>query len=646
MSDVFVSYARSTEQQGQAVAEALKALGYSVWIDDQLPAHRNYSHVIEEELDQAKAVLVVWSAEAAKSDWVMDEAERAREQRKLVQVRLDKTRLPMPFGRIQCADLTGWTGDLETPSWRKVAAGIADLVGAAWSSSPSAPSHPRAVAERLEPLLAVLAFDNLSGDPEMAYFSDGVSEEILQTVARGADLKVIGRASSFQFRGADKAAAKVAGVLRATHVLDGSVRRAGSKVRIAANLIECAHEITLWSDRYDRELTDVFALQDEIATSVAAALKTAFARLPAPWPIDPAAYDLFLQERAFQDFEFETLRRRLKMLEEVVARAPAFARGWATLADLGAITLRTYRDECATVGLTRVQVVGAAETALRLDPHMGRAYQALAWLEPFAAYRDREALMERALAAAPNDAHVLSNVGAFCGTVGRLREGLSFARKAFELDPLQREVTNMLGILLVCAGEIEEATRLYAEALARWPERFNVASIVSNARAGNRAKVESLIRTWSSAARDASSRTVIRFARNLLDPDPTSIAGWLEEQKAELTLTGTVPLLEPWGLHVLGLRDEAFDLLETASFAHMFERDGPQPSGMNYPGEIFDRTNPAFYSDSRFPRLCAKLGLADYWIETRKWPDCADDVPYDFRAEARKASAAERALHV
>ena len=90
-----------------------------------------------------------------------------------------------------------------------------------------------------EPLLAVLAFDNLSGDAEMAYFSDGVSEEILQTVARGAELKVIGRGSSFQFRGRDKAAAHVAAALKATHVLDGSVRRSGNKVRIAANLIEC-----------------------------------------------------------------------------------------------------------------------------------------------------------------------------------------------------------------------------------------------------------------------------------------------------------------------------------------------------------------------------------------------------------------------
>jgi serine/threonine protein phosphatase PrpC len=131
MSDVFISYARTTGQKARLMSDALTAIGYSVWSDEQLPAHRNYSHVIEEQLGQAKAVLVLWSAEAAGSDWVMDEAERAREQRKLVQVSLDGTRLPMPFGRIQCADLAGWSGDTRDPGWRKAVESIGVLVAAA-----------------------------------------------------------------------------------------------------------------------------------------------------------------------------------------------------------------------------------------------------------------------------------------------------------------------------------------------------------------------------------------------------------------------------------------------------------------------------------------------------------------------------------
>src|SRR5580698_4465063 len=109
MSDVFISYARSTAAQAQQVAEALRALGYGVWRDDELPAHRAYAEVIEERLKAAKAVVVIWSGEAVRSEWVQSEADRARADRKLVQLRVDDAALPMPFDRIQCADLTGWT---------------------------------------------------------------------------------------------------------------------------------------------------------------------------------------------------------------------------------------------------------------------------------------------------------------------------------------------------------------------------------------------------------------------------------------------------------------------------------------------------------------------------------------------------------
>src|SRR5215469_3415752 len=223
MSEVFISYSHSTARQARGAAAALRALGYSVWLDEDLPAHRAFSPEIEQQLNEAKAALVIWSGEAAKSHWVLSEANRAREARKLVQLTIDGARLPMPFDQIQCADLSGWSGEGDHPAWSKVTASVANLVrgDAAQRAAPGA--EPR-TAPMTEPLLAVLAFDNLSGDPETAYFSDGVSEEILQTVARGPDLRVIGRTSSFSLRGAEKAANRVAAALNATHVLDGSVR--------------------------------------------------------------------------------------------------------------------------------------------------------------------------------------------------------------------------------------------------------------------------------------------------------------------------------------------------------------------------------------------------------------------------------------
>src|SRR5271170_7847690 len=151
MSDVFISYARSTEAQAKQVAEALRALGYGVWRDDELPAHRVYAEVIEERLKAAKAVVVVWSAEAVKSQWVRSEADRARQDAKIVQLCLDRVRLPMPFDQIECADLDAWTGDLADPEWRKVQAGVAHLVGLAGE-----PGRRPSIATPDRPSIAVM----------------------------------------------------------------------------------------------------------------------------------------------------------------------------------------------------------------------------------------------------------------------------------------------------------------------------------------------------------------------------------------------------------------------------------------------------------------------------------------------------------
>src|SRR5580704_4845945 len=118
MADVFISYARSTAREAQGVAEALRGMGFAVWRDDELPPHRDYTDAIEERLRGAKAVVVLWSAEAVKSQWVRAEANVAREAGTLVQLRLDSATPPLPFNEIQCADLAGWVGDTDAAGWR------------------------------------------------------------------------------------------------------------------------------------------------------------------------------------------------------------------------------------------------------------------------------------------------------------------------------------------------------------------------------------------------------------------------------------------------------------------------------------------------------------------------------------------------
>lgn len=176
--------------------------------------------------------------------------------------------------------------------------GIRRLIGRRGSKPPTvvrseaAVVGPSLVTGRSGPLLAVLAFDNLSSDPEMQFFSDGISEEIIQRLARGAKLRIVGKLSSFQFRGDRKIEA--ADRLQCSHVLDGSVRRAEGRIRISAHLIEAGSKTTLWSERYDRSLADVFAVQDEISDQIARALDQTFSAFGAR-SIDPAVHDLYLR---------------------------------------------------------------------------------------------------------------------------------------------------------------------------------------------------------------------------------------------------------------------------------------------------------------------------------------------------------------
>src|SRR6476659_8001114 len=148
MADIFVSYARADESIAERVADALRGEGYQVWRDDQLPAHRTYADVIDERLRSAKAVVVLWSAEAAKSQWARAEADLARSCGTIV----------------QCADLRDWDGDSDAPGWRKLKDSVSALAGAAPSWATKAPARRRPLC------VCVLPFQNMSGDPEQEYF--------------------------------------------------------------------------------------------------------------------------------------------------------------------------------------------------------------------------------------------------------------------------------------------------------------------------------------------------------------------------------------------------------------------------------------------------------------------------------------------
>jgi TolB-like protein len=496
-----------------------------------------------------------------------------------------------------------------------------------------------------EPLVAVLPFDNLSADPEMQFFSDGVSEEILQTVARSSSLKVIGRGSSFQFRGPEKAASHVAAQLKATHVLDGSVRRSGSRVRIAANLIECATETTVWAQGFDRELSDIFALQDEIGTAVAKGLKTTLAPSAPAGRIDPAVYELFLQANKRQDRVILTPATLdvLEMLEQVVKAAPDFARAWGKLAVARSWILRAFASN-RPASVSRASVVDAAETALRLDPNCAAAYRALRRLEPWGCYAEREALNNKALSVAPNDPEALGDFAGLCCDVGRIRDALGHARLARELDPLSPIMAWGYAFDLDFAGRYDLSRKHWQDFMGRWPEIefISMSAIAAAAANADWTRFDEIV--GALAQRSAPSvllNWVVEHGRALRHHNPDHLNGLLGRAEEQLARTGWVELQLLANLHALGAREETFDLIDRATYAHMLDPDGPPVAGFNPPGLIFSLSaNKEMMRDRRFVQLCAKLHLIDYWTKTEHWPDCADDgvVPYDFKTECRRLS--------
>lgn len=376
MPGVFISYCRPSAQVAEQVAAALSSMGHEVWRDDQLPAHRAYGDVIEEKLRAASAVVVLWSSEASQSQWVRAEADFARQAGTLVQASLDGTIPPLPFNQIQCADLSGWGGDAEAPGWRKIEQSLALLVPIGEDGREAHPHSDR-------PSICVLPFQNMSGDEEQEYFSDGISEDITTDLSKVSALAVTARNTAFTFKGRAVDVCKVARTLHVSHVLEGSVRKAGERLRITAQLIDGATGDHLWAERYDREVTDIFAIQDEISHAIVEALQVHL--LPAERKAieqrgtsDAEAYNLYLKARncwIAGDFsDARRVGRVIRICEQAIEIDPGYAQAWALIA-LG--QAHVYHGIGPNQGSD--DGAAAAERALALDPNIAEARLPMAW---------------------------------------------------------------------------------------------------------------------------------------------------------------------------------------------------------------------------------------------------------------------------
>jgi len=379
MADVFVSYARSDKARVAPLVAAIEAKGWSVWWDPEIDAGQQFDDQIEAALKGARAVLVVWTPASAASRWVRGEAREAADRGTLVPVRFEGASLPMDVRAIHTTDLDGWGEDPASPPFQSLLRALTAMIarqGAAQSGTAVA-SPPIPTADATPRLaICVLPFANMSGDPEQDYFSDGISEDIITDLSKVSALAVASRNSAFLYKGMKVDVPKVARELKVSHVLEGSVRRAGGRVRITAQLVDGLSNDSIWAERYDRDLNDIFSLQDEISQAIVKALKLKL--LPEEKKAieqrgtdNVEAYNLYLMARqtyitgnTADDRSASAIIRLCSRATEIDAN---YARAWALTA-LGQAQFRHLRGGKADDGLA------AAERALALDANLAEAH--------------------------------------------------------------------------------------------------------------------------------------------------------------------------------------------------------------------------------------------------------------------------------
>lgn len=382
MADVFVSYARADKARVVPLVAAIEAKGWSVWWDPEISPGQEFDDQIDAEIDVAKAVLVVWTPTSVASRWVRGEAREAAERGILVPVRFEQARLPMDVRAIHTTDLDGWREDPASPAVHECLHALATMIARAQAASAKA-AGTAAVPAAAVPVrfsVCVLPFINMSGDPEQEYFSDGITEDIITDLSKVSALEVVSRNGSFLYKGKQVDVPRVAHDLKVSHVLEGSVRRAGGRVRITAQLIDGASNRHVWAERYDRDASDIFALQDEISHAIVKALKLRL--LPSEKRAierrgteSPEAHNLYLMARQIyvsSQLGVQPSKAIVRTCTRATEIDPNYPQAWALMA----VGYRNLRE----LGVESDDGMAAAERALALNPDLAEAHAVKAYI--------------------------------------------------------------------------------------------------------------------------------------------------------------------------------------------------------------------------------------------------------------------------
>ena len=501
---VFISYASQDKTVADAVCKALEKAGVACWIAprDVTPGVF-YAESIVHAIDSSKVIVLVLSQFGSASQHVLREVERASSRRHpVVSFRTDAT--PLPAGLEYFLNSSQWldasaigvpralpklveavknaialpssaaqvtitpANKQTTPRPTRALVAVSAIIVAAigyfvadkfWLSNRSATVHPAAsavagtdsaqpqVATIPDKSVAVLPFLDMSEKQDQGYFSDGIAEEMLNLLAKIPDLRVVSRSSAFSFKGKQLAAPDIGRRLNVAHLLEGSVRKSGGRLRINAQLIDARADTELWSETYDRAMKDIFAVQDEISAAVVKHLKiTLLSQAPRAQRVDAQAFALFLQARQLGRLHTaEGYAQSVKLYQQGLAIDPAYPEAWTSLA-------YNYRRQ-SNNGMRPLdsgyKLAGEAlRNALAIDPNYARAHAELGRIsldydaDPAAAAQH----LTHALALDPTNPDTLGYSAILADSLGRLSEGIAINEYALVRDPVNPTLHNALGI--------------------------------------------------------------------------------------------------------------------------------------------------------------------------------------------------------
>jgi len=431
--DIFLSYNREDQATARRFAEAFEREGFKVWWDVTLRSGEAYDQVTEQALRDAKAVVVLWSKKSVISRWVRAEATLADRYRTLVPAMIEPCERPIMFELTQTADLSQWHGDASDRAWQAFLSDVRTLVGAGaaaprtrtWQPVPAAAMRAPPPKDA-RPSLAVLPFTNRSGEKADDVFADGMVEDIVSALSVNGGLKVIARSATIVYRESVSDMRTVGQELGARYLLEGNVRRVGASLRVTAQLIEAQAGAVLWSQKFDRPLTELAELQERLVLEVAGHLGVQVERVEMEKALEKpgnlTAWESVMRARAAHtSFSRASMNTSIAEARNAVAVAPDYAPGHSTLAS-------ALANLCLLTGGT--------------DKAMAR-----------------EALVhaERALALDPKDPWVLEGATYASGACGAWSDAFRYAQRAVELNPNRAHSHRALAMMCVRFNRPEDA---------------------------------------------------------------------------------------------------------------------------------------------------------------------------------------------